>query len=232
MWCHRCQTEVDMPAPSTVEAYRDHVPSADFSNAACPHCGSPLFLRPDNNPQHAEARIDDWEARLEQELADVRELLAESSRLRESTTRVDPPVTKALEAEEESTLSSAKQEPKTFGRMRRPVKYLMPRTPAVILLLIGLGLISGPWIQGFESIGQHGLSLEWAGQVLLSVGALLWLRDYVQQGQELSGKMDATIAGLHLLRREIATPTQCDDAHLQLADLKRRLSAVARSAKF
>ena len=232
MWCHRCQTEVDMPAPSTVEAYRDHVPSADFSNAACPHCGSPLFLRPDNNPQHAEARIDDWEARLEQELADVRELLAESIRSRESTTRVDPPVSEALEGAEQSTVSRASEAPENFYRMRRPVKYLMPRTPAIILLLIGLGLMSGPWIQGFESIGQHGLSLEWAGQVLLSVGALLWLRDHVQQRQELSGKMDATIAGLHLLRREIATPTQSDDAHLQLADLKRRLAAVARSVKF
>ena len=232
MWCYRCQIEIDMPATSTLEAYRGQVPLADLSTAACPHCGSPLFLHADNEPQLAEARIDDWEARLERELADVRELLAESSRLRESTTRVDPPVAKALEAEEESTVSSAKQEPKTFGRMRRPVKYLMPRTPAVILLLIGLGLMSGPWIQGFESVGQHGLSLEWAGQVLLSVGALLWLRDYVQQGHELSGKMDATIAGLHLLRREIATPTQSDDAHLQLADLKRRLSAVARSVKF
>ena len=116
--------------------------------------------------------------------------------------------------------------------MRRPVKNAMPRTPAIILLMIGVGLMSGPWIQGFESIGHHGLSLDWAGQLLLSVGALLWLRVYVRQGEEISGKMDATIGGMHVLRREIATPPQPSDAHLQLADLKRRLAAVARSVKF
>ena len=235
MWCYRCKTEIDMPAPPTVESYRGNVPLADFSTSACPHCGSPLFSHADIDSQHAEAPIDGWEEHLEQELAEVRELLEESSRLRESTTRVDPPVTKTLETPEHAErpkVAYTKEGPKNFGRMRRPVKYLMPRTPAIILLLLGLGLMSGPWIQGFESIGQHGLSLEWAGQVLLSVGALLWLRDYVQQGQELSGKMDATIAGLHLLRREIATPAQSDDAHLQLAELKRRLAAVARSVKF
>ena len=235
MWCYRCQTEIDMPAPSTVESYRGNVPLPDFSTSACPHCDSPLFSRANTDHQHGEAPIDAWEERLEQELAEVRNLLAESSRLRESTKRVDPPVTRALDAAEHDELPEvcgAKEGPKTFDRMRRPVKYLMPRTPATILLLLGLGLMSGPWIKGFESIGQHGLSLEWAGHVLLSVGTLLWLRDYIQQGQELSGKMDATIAGLHLIRREIVTPTHHDDAHLQLADLKRRLAAVARSAKF
>ena len=235
MWCYRCQTEIDTPPAPAVEAYRGNVPLADFPTPACPDCGSLLFPNADTDPQHADAPIDEWEERLEQELAEVRQLLAESSRLRESTTRVDPPVTKTLRATEhvgQPAAADADEASKTFGHMRRPVKYVMPRTPTIILLMIGVGLMSGPWIQGFESIGQHGLSLDWAGQLLLSVGALLWLRDYVQQGQEFSGKMDATIAGLHVIRREIATPPQSDDAHLQLADLKRRLAAVARSVKF
>ena len=112
------------------------------------------------------------------------------------------------------------------------MKNALPRTPSVILLLLGVGLLSGPWIQGFETIDQGELSLEWVGQVILSVGGLLWLRDAVRNNQEMSGKLDAAIAGLHVLRTDIATPPQSLDAHHQLADLKRRLAAVARSVHF
>ena len=166
-------------------------------------------------------------------------MLDESSRLRESTARIDAsahpvpdPVGHPQAVPQRGSPDRTEESTNTFERMRRAEKDAMPRTPSVILLLLGMGFMSGPWIEGFESIGRHGLTLEWAGQLMLSIGGMLWLRDYVRQGQDVSGKLDATIAGLHVLRRDIATPPQSSDAHRQLADLKRRLSAVARSIKF
>ncbi len=235
MWCCYCQTERDTPAPPAVEAYRGNVPLADAPTPLCPKCGSRLVFDADTDLQLDVPSIDDWEERLERELVEVRQLLAESSRLRESTTREDPPGIRTREAAENCTrlrMDRTGSPSRSFGRMTRPIKNALPRTPATILLIVGVGLVSGPWIQGFESIGHSGLSLEWAGQLFLSVGALLWLRDYFRQGEEISGKLDATIAGMHVLRRDIATPSQPNDAHFQLADLKRRLAAVARSVKF
>ena len=235
MWCCRCQMEFDVPAPPPVETYRGNGALLDFHTPVCPHCKNQLTPGVDTDSQRDAASIDDWESRLERELAEVQQLLAESSRLRESATRVDPPVKKVRDAAENSKslkVDQADATIKTFGRMKRSAQNGMPRTPAIILLMIGIGLMSGPWIEGFESIGNHGLSLDWAGQLLLSVGGLLWLRDYIRQREEFSGKIDATIAGIHVLRREIATPPKSSDAHLQLADLKRRLAAVARSINF
>ena len=235
MWCRRCQITLESPSTSSLEADRGKMPLADFSNPpACPYCGSLLAACNETAFQEND-QLDSWEERLEEELAEVRELLAESSRLRSSTTRIDQKSASASEpAERPSTRAPdpSDQVATTFGRMNRSAQNALPRTPSIILILIGVGLLSGPWIHGFESIGQNGLSLDWAGHLILAVGGLLWLRDMVRYGQEMSGKMDATIAGLHVLRKDIATPPQPNDAHHQLADLKRRLAAVTRSVKF
>ena len=226
---------LDTPSASSVEAYRGKVPPADFSKPpVCPHCGS-LIAECNETAFQENDQLDSWEERLEEELAEVRELLAESSRLRSSTTRIDQKSASASEPAERPLTRApdpSDQVATTFGRMNRSAQNALPRTPSIILLLIGVGLLSGPWIHGFESIGQNGLSLDWAGHLILAVGGLLWLRDMVRYGQEMSGKMDATIAGLHVLRKDIATPPQPNDAHHQLADLKRRLAAVTRSVKF
>ena len=238
MWCPHCQITLEAPPPGSIEEYRGKVPLAGLSTPReCPHCGSVLAdskaeaAHAEDTSHQDEAPLDRWEERLEEELAEVRELLAESSRLRASTTRVDstpPPVRQPA-----STVPPEPSRPaRTPGRLPRFAKNALPRTPSVILLLIGVGLLSGPWIHGFESIGQGELSLEWVGQVILSVGGLLWLRDVVRNNQEISGKLDAAIAGMHVLRTDIATPPQSHDAHHQLADLKRRLAAVARSVHF
>ncbi|MDG2409597.1 MAG: hypothetical protein P8M53_11365 [Pirellulales bacterium] len=235
MWCRRCQITLESPSASSLEADRGKMPLANFSNPpACPHCGS-ILAEYTETPFQENDQLDSWEERLEEELAEVRELLAESSRLRSSTTRID----KKAESTSEPVKRPSTLEPDpsghvatTFGRMTRSGQNALPRTPSSILLLLGVGLLSEPWIHGFESIGQNGLSLDWAGHLILAVGGLLWLRDMVRHGQEMSGKMDATIAGLHVLRKDIATPPQPNDAHHQLADLKRRLSAVTRSVKF
>ena len=238
MWCPHCQIAIETPPPGSIEEYREKVPLAGPSiPRGCPHCGSVLAeskadaAHTGDTQLQADAPLDRWEERLEEELAEVRELLAESSRLRASTTRVDPPT-----PPDRQPARAVPPEPNrptgTPRRLPRFAKNALPRTPSVILLLLGVGLLSGPWIHGFESIGQVELSLEWVGQVILSVGGLLWLRDAVRNNQEISGKLDATIAGLHVLRTDIATPPQSHNAHHQLADLKRRLSAVARSVNF
>ena len=223
MWCPKCQIAIEMRRSSEEHGERIQL-SDSFLPQSCPHCGYLLAEGTD----HERGKIDPWEERLEDELAEVRELLAESSRLRTSTTRIDPPPEKVEQSTTGSYPTSA-QKGRAFARMTQCARNALPRTPSIILILLGVGLLSGPWIHGFESIGQTGLSLEWVGHVILSIGGLLWLRDSIRYGQEISRKIDATIAGLHVLRKEIATPPQPNDAHHQLADLKRRLAAVARS---
>ena len=238
MWCPHCQIALETPPPGSIEEYRGKVPLAGLPTPReCPHCRSVLAdskaeaANAEDTELQEEAPLDRWEERLEEELTEVQELLAESSRLRASTTRVDSPPT-PVQQSTRAVPTESNPSPIPPRRLPHVVKNALPRTPSVILLLLGVGLLSGPWIQGFETIDQGELSLEWVGQVILSVGGLLWLRDAVRNNQEMSGKLDAAIAGLHVLRTDIATPPQSLDAHHQLADLKRRLAAVARSVHF
>ena len=228
MWCHHCQKSVDLAPPAALEAYRGQVPLADLSGVSfCPDCGHRFSAPYAESPP----TLDSWEERLEEELEEVRGLLEESRDLRASFTRVDTPAVQ-LEPEVPVTDPVTLLDPPTHptAKMPRIRTGGLPRTPAVILFMLGVGLLSESWISGFEAIGTAGLSLDWIGQMILLCGGLLWLRDAMRSERAMSGKLDATIAGLHVLRKDIAAPPEPHDAHRQLADLKRRLSSIARTA--
>jgi len=235
MWCEQCNKTVIFPPQDEVETLRGQVPLVDpTSGMFCPDCGHRLRYSasaPAGDSNAVDADLDAWEERLEEELEEVRELLAESRDLRESFTRIDPPDARPEpEVARVELVSPASKPERISATIRRSSRGGLPRTPAVILFMLGVGLLSRSWITGLEAIGTTGLSLDWVGQMTLFCGGLLWLRDAMRSEQEMSGKLDATIAGLHVLRKDLATPTAPNDAHRQLADLKRRLGAIAQTA--
>ena len=228
MWCEQCNKTIIFPPQDEVETLRGQVPLVDpTAGMFCPYCGHRLCY----SASTGDANLDPWEERLEEELEEVRSLLAESRDLRESFTRVDTPAARSEPVVAcVETVPPASKPARVSATIRRSNRGGLPRTPAVILFMLGVGLLSRSWITGLEAIGTTGLSLDWIGQMTLLCGGLLWLRDAMRSEQEMSGKLDATIAGLHVLRNDLATPTAPHDAHRQLADLKRRLGAIAQTA--
>jgi len=228
MWCEQCDKTIILPPQHEVETLRGQVPLVDPAGGMfCPDCGNRLRY----SASAGDANLDPWEERLEEELEEVRELLAESRDLRESFTRVDTPAaSRQPEVARVEPVSPAPEPERVGATIRHSNRGGLPRTPAVILFMLGVGFLSRSWIIGFEAIWTDGLSLDWIGQMTLLCGGLLWLRDAMRSEQEMSGKLDATIAGLHVLRKDLATPTAPHDAHRQLADLKRRLGAIAQTA--
>jgi hypothetical protein len=216
----------------------------------CPRCGtaggddSPES----ENPRHEElANLDCWQWELDEQLADVQRLLA-------SKKRRDPAHILALG-------SAPKDRPtKFFQHLQRPAtamplrgtatrRALKSHSNAGRLLFAGgsaslAGLIMIFWylLGGPFACWTAGLAAILSGQTALLVGSLLLLLDVHRRNQEVSAKVDTTIAGLHVLRKEnkiaqlpetlrTATP-EPDTPNLplqRLAFVKERIVQIARS---
>ncbi len=176
----------------------------------CPRCGtagggdSP---EPDT-PRHEElANLDCWQWELDEQLADVQRLLA-------SKKRRDPAynLTPGSKPEDRPTkFSPHLQRPATVNSLRGTATQRVPNSHshAGRLLFAGgsaflTGLIIIFWylLGGPFACWTAGLAAILSGQAALLVGSLLLLLDVHRRSQEVSAKVDTTIAGLHVLRKE------------------------------
>ena len=159
MWCEQCNKTIIFPPQDEVETLRGQVPLVDAASGMfCPDCGHRLRRSAsEGDANEGDANLDSWEERLEEELEEVRELLAESRDLRESFTRVDTPAARPKpEVARVEPVSPAPELERVGATIRRSSRGGLPRTPAVILFMLGVGLLSRSWIIGFEAIGTAG----------------------------------------------------------------------------
>jgi hypothetical protein len=245
MWCEFCQSDVQpqRPARTRIDQLRGNVPLIlDRVTSICPTCQR--SLGDGEAPDHQRGRwhqpghvdFDSWNWQLGQQLADVRRLLTRSADLR---ARYRPAANEPADGGGDQTVPELDL-PRVLVALKKCAHQpaaLRLLVPSALAFLSGGALLGWSLLSGETVLWNARLAAGLTGQAALWLGGLLLFLEIWRKDREISNKIDTTIAGLHVLRKEIKTegsvdpPTGGETPRGRLSQIKYRIRAIARATQ-